>query len=252
MAARELGKTTKSPLRVAIVELPARWDAVDEQLELARATVGAGEADLVLLPEASFTGYVSPDLSFELGPFAEPLERGTARLASLAAAYGCDVVGPVIEKDGGACFNALVGVGPDGHRWLHYRKRHPWYPERWATPGPDAHPLVAWRGLNLTAAICFDVHFLAEEAADVLSAADVLLFPSAWVDGGESRQPLLSELAVRFAVSIVNANWGQGRPRIAGQGGSLVAWPDGTVTVGTGARLEVELRRPGALSARTD
>ena len=90
------------------------------------------------------------------------------------------------------------------------------------------------------------MHFLAEEAADVLSRADALLFPSAWVDGGESRQPLLADLAVRFGVTILNPNWGPGRPRLPGQGQSLVAWPDGTMTAGNGLRLDVVLPVPPA------
>ena len=245
MGTVEPGGEKKKPLRVVLLELPARWNSPDEQLALARSAVDPGEADLLVLPEACLTGYVSPRRDFDLGPFAEPLERGTERLRQLARALDCDVVGPVIEREGGAAFNAMVGVRPDGHRWLHYRKRHPWYPETWATQGRDGHPLVEWRGLTMTAAICFDVHFLEDEAADVLRRAEVMLFPSAWVDGGETREPLLADLAARFRLVILNANWGEGHPSVPGQGRSLVAWPDGSVTTGRGRRLDVVLPAHG-------
>lgn len=228
-------------LRVTLLGLPARWNSSEEQLAMVHEAVAPGAADLVLLPEACLTGYVSPELDFDLSPFAEPLDAGTKRLARLSRALGSAVVGPVIEREGSATYNTMVGVDPDGHRWLHYRKRHPWYPETWATPGDTNHSLVEWRGLTITAAICFDVHFLEAEAADALERADVLLFPTAWVDGGETREPLVADLAARFGLIIFNANWGPGRPRVPGQGRSLVAWPDGTVTTTGATRLDVWL-----------
>jgi 5-aminopentanamidase len=239
--------------RVCLVELPARFGEPELQLELAANIVGDARPDLVLLPEASLTGYVSDDLRCDLSPYAEPLEVGTARLGRLARRCGADVVGPVVERAGEACHNAVVGVTPEGARWLHYRKRHPWYPETWAQPGQAPFPLVRWRGLWLTCAVCFDLHFLPDEAPEVLARADALLFPSAWVDGGETRAPMLEQLARGFGLTVLNANWGPGRPAIPGQGGSLVARPDGRLEVLEGGqRLLAELSgrggRPGGPS----
>ena len=62
--------------------------------------------------------------------------------------------------------------------------------------------------------------------------ADVLLFPSAWVQGpGEtdSREGTLSSLARASGVWIVNANWGVSDPPLGGQGGSMVVSPAGAV-----------------------
>lgn len=61
--------------------------------------------------------------------FAEPLEGPTARrLAHLAQRFGTHLVGPLIEAAHGATHNAMVGYTPEGTPWLHYRKRHPWFP----------------------------------------------------------------------------------------------------------------------------
>jgi predicted amidohydrolase len=232
--------------KVCLVELPARHGALQAQVDLAVELVGPAAPDLVLLPEAALTGYLSEGLDCDLTAFAEPLPVGTARLVSLARRCGADVVGPVIEAFRGRCYNSLVGVTPDGVRWLHYRKRHPWYPETWATPGKAPFPLVHWRGLEVTCAVCFDLHFLPAEAAEVLARADLLLFPSAWVDGGDTRRPMLEALATVFRVTVLNANWGVGLPAIKGQGGSLVAWPDGHVDVlgQRGRRLDALLPAP--------
>jgi predicted amidohydrolase len=74
----------------------------------------------------------------------------------------------------------------------------------------------------VTVAVCFDVQFVADDAADELRVADVLLFPSAWVERPDSLGVLLPALATRFDVAVVNANWGPGTPRVPGQGGSRI------------------------------
>ena len=234
-------------LRLTALQLPARSGAVRQQLAFAEALLESGPAtDLVLLPEAALTGYLSPSGDFDLAPFAEPLEGPTSvAFHHLARRFDCLVVGPLIEREGPALFNALVGYQPDGARVLHYRKRHPWFPEQWATPGAEAGALVEWRGATLLPALCFDGHFLEGEAAHRLDQADLLLFASAWVDDTDSMLPLLSGLAKDHKLSVLNANWGRGRPRVPGQGGSLFLDAEGRLVARLGpdaGRLDAALR----------
>ena len=228
-------------MRITAIQLPARYGAVAAQLALVEALLLAGEpTELVLLPEASLTGYLSPSGDFDLTPFGEPIGGPTrAALGGLAARFDCLMVGPIIERAGDACFNAMIGVAPTGEVTLHYRKRHPWYPESWATAGTTSGRLASWRGLTLTTAICFDAHFLEEDAAEALDAADLLLFPSAWVDTTDSLPALLSSLARAHHLAVLNANWGPGDPRIEGQGGSLFVDQRGV----TGSRLSAPIGR---------
>lgn len=218
-------------VRLTIVELPARWRDVAGQLaRVERALAGQPPGDLVLLPEASLTGYLSPKLGTDLAPLAEPLSGRTAQaLADLAVCFGCAVVGPLIERAGREIYNAMIGFDQDGTRFLHYRKRHPWYPEVWATPGDAPYPTARLRGVTLSCAVCFDAQFLLEEEPEALEDADVLLFPSAWVEEHDSRPTLLPALARRFDVAIANANWGRGEPLIPGQGGSMIVARDGAI-----------------------
>ena len=227
-------------MHVTALQLPARFNAVQEQLHFAETLLESGpRTDLVLFPEASLTGYVSPDGDFDLTRFAEPLDGPTrAALAHLAKRFDCLVVGPLIEE---GLFNSLLGVTPDGSTLIHYRKHHPWFPETWATPGPGAGEVVTWRGKKLFPAICFDLHFLPVDAEAQLKSADLLLFSSAWVDeGGDGRPALLQALGL----PVLNANWGPGRPRLEGQGGSLFMDAKGQVqsrlTAPTG-RLDITL-----------
>lgn len=229
-------------MRLTALQLPARFDAVREQLAFTEALLEAGpRTDLVLLPEAALTGYVSEEDDFDLTRFAEPLDGPTrTALAHLARRFDCLVVGPVIERTDTGLFNSILGVTPDGATLLHYRKHHPWFPETWATPGPKAGELVSWRGKTLLPAICFDVHFLSADAGPLLDAADLLLFASAWVDDADDARPaLLQGLAARHSVAVLNANWGPGRPLIHGQGGSLFIDPRGQLA----ARLPTDTGR---------
>lgn len=225
------------------LQLPARFGAAREQLAFTEALLESGpRTDLVLLPEASLTGYVSGEGNFDLTAFAEPIEGPTrAALAHLAKRFDCLVLGPVIERATSGLFNTLLGITPAGTTLIHYRKHHPWMPEKWATPGPGPAQIVTWRGKKLLAAICFDAHFLSSDAGGALEEADLLLFPSAWVDDedGDSRPGLLKGLAQAHRVAVLNANWGKGRPLVRGQGGSLFIDAEGELR----ARLETKTGR---------
>ena len=177
-----------------------------------------------MLPETALTGYVSPLGDFDLTRFAEPIGGATcAALAAMAQRHRVAIAGPLVEASGGAVYNALVVFDHEGELVGHFRKRHPWYPEAWATPGDLGTPVVTIAGARVTACICFDVHFIADDAPDALASADVCLFPSAWVErGADSRDALLPALARRFEVAIVNANWGVGAPWLGGQGHSRI------------------------------
>ena len=192
--------------------------------------LGVYNEALVLLPEASLTGYVSAAGDFDLTSFAEPLDGPTRHAVSaLARRHHVALVAPLVLREGGACFNAMIACDARGELLFTYRKRHPWYPETWATPGPEPAPVVTLAGVRLTMAICFDLQFVEDDAADALAASDLLLFPSAWVAEDDVRSTWLPELAMRYRIAIANANWSAGVVSVPGQGASSIVGPDGAV-----------------------
>jgi predicted amidohydrolase len=215
---------------VTVIELPASWGNPSSALAKVETELERGPAtDLVLLPEASLTGYVSADGDFDLRRFAEPADGPTARAVSeLARRRSVSLVAPLVLEEDGAAFNAMVAFDRHGMPIFTYRKRHPWFPETWARAGTEPAPFVDIDGTLVTIAICFDVHFLEEDAAVTLHAADLLLFPSAWVEQDDSRPEMLASLARRHRVSVANANWAPGLVRIPGQGGSCILDTAGT------------------------
>lgn len=232
---------------VCALQFPHVWGNASAALERLEESLEALDGcDLVLLPELVFSGYVSPRGEFDPRPFAEPLDGPTCQaVAALAARFGVAIAAPLVERAGPAFFNALALYDEKGRRIGHWRKRHPWFPEHWATPGDLGTPVIEWRGLRVAAAICFDLHFLADDAAEELAAADLLLFPTAWVESGrDSRGPLLRKLAREFGAAAVNANWARSEPVVAGQGGSIVLDAEGEIV----ARAEGDA--PCALTAK--
>lgn len=231
---------------VTVLELAATWAEPMRVLDEVEARLAAGPAtDLVVLPEASIHGYVSPERDFDLTRFAEPIDGPTARrLAAIATLRRVHVVAPLVLREGSAIYNAMACFDPRGELAFVYRKRHPWLPETWATPGPLPPPLVELHGRTITIAICYDLHFIADDAAHELEAADLLLFPSAWVEQPDTRPARLASLARRFELHVANANWAPGVVRVPGQGGSCTIGPDGTLLARSAPAGRIDLELP--------
>jgi 5-aminopentanamidase len=238
-------------MKIRALEVPAGFgDPRGRLADVGAALAQAEPADLVLLPECALTGYVSPEFHFDLRRFAEPLEGPTLdAYRGLARAHATHLAGPLVEEALGSHFNTFVVVDPAGELRGHYRKRHPWFPETWASKGALPYPELEIAGLKLTLAICFDVHFMAREARGPLERADVLLFPSAWVDDGDEdlRAGIFRSLVRRFGLTVVNANWGAGQPALPGQGRSRIVGPRGEEEApslpGRVSRVEGEISR---------
>ncbi len=232
-------------MRVTVLELRAAWGVPDDVLDDVEARLTAlAPGALTLLPEASLHGYVSPELVFDPTPFAEPLDGPSAeRCGALARRFSTLLVAPLVLAEGTTVSNAMVGYGPDGEVMFVYRKTHPWFPETWATPGRVPPPVIPVGDAKATIAICYDLHFLADFAADQIAGSDLLLFPSAWVEEPDHRLRRLVALARKHHLAIVNANWAPGDVVVPGQGNSCVIAPDGQVMARAplAGRLDVEL-----------
>jgi predicted amidohydrolase len=193
----------------------------------------ANGAKIVVLPEASITGYLSQDLKANwhvkgrpiekqfagLDParFAEPVPGPSTRhFCKLAEDLGICLTIPLVEvdfqegRDKPRYFNTVCLASPRGELVAHYRKLTPWpYPEKsWATPGDRGVQTYDTEYGRVGLAICFDIHTILEkyEGKDLWA----LLYPIAWVDGEHPAEWFFHRLPTRvrpFKLHLIGANW---------------------------------------------
>lgn len=171
-------------MKAGFVQNNPVFGAVADNFAAAAAMVRSLDAELVILPELSFTGYLfsSPD---EVRALAEPVPQGrcTRELAALARTQGCYLIAGIAESYRGKYYNSSVLVGPRGYIAT-YRKLHLFNREKlWFAPGdiaPEVHDIgIARIGMM----ICFDWIFpelmrtLALKGAQVICHCANLVLP---------------------------------------------------------------------------
>jgi predicted amidohydrolase len=150
---------------------------VDQMAGEARAT--GWQLDIVLLPEHFAQGEREPHQR-EAEAIDGPVVRA---LAKKAREFRTHVAVPLLLKDAGKFWNAVVMLGRDGKPLGVYRKIHPVLHtdgtlERGVTPG-GAPPVFDLDVGRVGAQICFDVFFDDGWAALAEAGAELVLFTSA-------------------------------------------------------------------------
>jgi N-carbamoylputrescine amidase len=185
-----------STLRLGLVQMRCHDDP---QANLDRATAGIEEAarrgaGLVCLQELFRTPYFpqrEDPACFEL---AESVPGPTTEaLAKVAAAQGIVVVGSIFERRAeGLYHNTAVALDADGDLAGIYRKMHipddPHYYEKfYFTPGDLGFAVATTRAGRVGMLVCWDQWFPEAARLSALSAAQVIVCPTAigWIGVGE-------------------------------------------------------------------
>jgi predicted amidohydrolase len=136
-------------------------------------------ADLIVLPELCFTGYLFRDRR-ELASMAEdPQASGIVEdLTALCRKRDLHLVAGFAEKAGDKVFNSSLLIGPRGIRRT-YRKIHLFTTEkRWFDPGDLTFEIDRIRGMRVGMMICFDWVFPEAARTLALLGADLVAHPS--------------------------------------------------------------------------
>ena len=191
--------------------------------------------DLLVFPESLMSRYEAERAAFlaESQPIGGPF---TQAIDAIAARYGLWIVYTMNEANPeGLPFNTAIISDDNGARAGVYRKVHLFdsattqESERMAVGNTLFDPIdtpFARLGLG----ICYDLRFPELARAAALKGCEVMVYPSAWVDGpGKARQweTLIAARAIEngmFAVGVCRADEGY-------VGCSTVAAPDGTMLV---------------------
>jgi len=103
------GSAVSASIRVACVQLAAR-DVEESERSLAvavdAATAAGGDADLVILPEATYPGYVLHEAEPWLD--AEVFERACKAFADVAVDTGCALAVGIARPAGGSLLNSAL------------------------------------------------------------------------------------------------------------------------------------------------
>ena len=141
-------------------------------------------ARLIVLPEMATTGYCWESRS-EIAPFVEPIPGPTTdRFQQLAAQYECYITVSLAEVDPttDVYYNSLALLSPHGLIGT-YRKIHSYISEpRWARDGDLDMPVWETPLGRLSGLICQDASFFEAARIPALRKADVLLFPTNWLE----------------------------------------------------------------------
>ncbi|HLZ60073.1 MAG TPA: nitrilase-related carbon-nitrogen hydrolase [Ktedonosporobacter sp.] len=202
---------------------------IQDLLTLAEEAIQHG-ARLIVLPEMATTGYCWASRE-EIAPLVEPIPGPTTRLfQQLATQHGCYIAVSLPEVDPATqvYYNSMALLGPEGLVGS-YRKIHSYIAEpRWARDGDLGMPVWDTPLGRLSPMICMDAMYFEAARIPALHGADVLLFPTNWVD---DKSPANWWIARAFenGVYVIAANrYGQERG-VQFTGGSCVINPDGSL-----------------------
>ena len=207
------------------------------------------EARLIVLPEMATTGYCWESRA-EIAPQVEPIPGPTTdSFQRLASDYGCYIAVslPEVDPTTDVYYNSMALIGPEGIVGT-YRKIHSYISEpRWARDGDLGMPVWETPLGRLSGLICMDATFFEAGRIPALHGADVLLFPTNWLD---EKCPSSCWMARAFenGVYFISANRYGLERGVQFSGGSCIINPDGSIQnyIDTGECIvygEVDLAR---------
>jgi predicted amidohydrolase len=265
-----------SPIRIAAMQLQAHdrsgfARSLDGIIDGVRAA--AADADLVVLPEATFPAYVLGEARLDGNAVAGALDR----LRDIASATRTVVVAGVVTQAGGILRNGAIVIDVDGSLAGRADKLFLWhFDRRWFTRGERLAPIATAAGV-LGVLVCADGRLPTIARALVDRGAQALVMPTAWVTSGRDPSALENVQADLLArvrayengVPFIAANkcgseLGMvaycGKSQVVGADGEMLALADerqpqtitATIALRAAQPRRTAIPRPAARAARID
>lgn len=225
-------KIRSDGLRLAIGQHAPTPNAID--LSLLRidnlAEQASSSADLLVLPEASLTGYNVPlDVAKSValsrhGKTTDAIQSICQR-SNIAIAYG------YIERDGESLFNSVHVISASGDSVAHYRKCHLWgeLDRRLFDAGTSFSPVFTLLGWQLGLLICYDIEFPESVRHLTLQGAELIIAPTALMQPWTFVAKHMTRVrAAENQVYFAYANYCGSEEEIDYLGQSCIVGPDGS------------------------
>jgi predicted amidohydrolase len=190
------------------------------------------KADLIVLPELCFTGYLFRNRRELVSMSEDPNSSEiVSDLVELCRKHEFHLVVGFAEKSDGKCFNSSLLLGPRGIRRT-YRKVHLFNEEkRWFDPGDLTYEVDRVHGVRVGMMICFDWVFPEAARTLALLGADLVAHPSNLVL--DYCQRVMPARAIENSIFTVTVNrFGEDKrehDRVRFTGRSLICDPRGEI-----------------------
>lgn len=214
------------------VPVPLDVPAALARIDAAAADCAAAGSRLLVVPEASVTGYGIARAEADAVAL-DPDGDAAGALASIARRHGIALAWAGIVRDGpDALANLVRLVGADGRTLADYRKTHLWdaLDRSLFVAGGAFSPVVEIDGVKVGLLICYDVEFPEAVRALALAGAELVVVPTAlmrpYAFVAESVVPVR---AYESQVHIAYANYCGPERDTVYEGRSCICGPDGAV-----------------------
>lgn len=187
------------------------------------------DTDLLVLPEASLTGYnislnTAKSVAVERNSETTESIQTICQRSNLAIAYG------YIERFEGSLFNAVNVIDSSGNSVAHYRKCHLWgdLDRRLFSAGSSFSPVFTLLGWNLGLLICYDIEFPEAVRHMTLQGAELIIAPTALMQPWTFVAEHMTRVrAAENQVYFAYANYCGSEDDIVYVGLSCIVGPDG-------------------------
>ena len=201
----------------------------------------ARDADLLLVPEASLTGY---NISLENAQLVALERKGktTERLQKICQQNAIALTYGFIERDGDALYNSVQIIDASGNIVSHYRKTHLWgdLDRSLFEAGQGYSPIAQLHGWKLGLLICYDIEFPESARHLALQGCELILAPTALMNPWTFVAKKVTQVrAAENQLYFAYANYCGSENTIDYVGHSCIVGPDGTDLARAGTTPEL-------------
>jgi len=166
-------------MKIGYFQFRPLFGKVEKNLRKVLAALDGVEADLIILPELTFTGYYFKDRQELMSLAEDPADSKTLNaLADLCKKNDLHIVTGFAERSAGKVYNSSILVGPNGIEHI-YRKLHLFNEEKNTFDAGDIPlSIQTVKGVKIGMMVCFDWAFPEVTRSLALQGAEVICHPS--------------------------------------------------------------------------